>query len=64
MTIFDPGLILARKLAAPCSSPHVTRPAGAPTPLRGARILECLLVAAVVAMPLAAGVAVSVWWLS
>ena len=54
MTIFDPGLMLARKLAAPCSPPHATRPAGA-------RILDCLYLAAVVAMPLAAGLWVSTW---
>ena len=38
----DPGLRLARTLAAPCASPHVERPAGTPNPRRGARKLSIL----------------------
>lgn len=58
----DPGLVLARTIAAPCASPRVERLAGAPVPPRGARLFSMLgdlvLVVACV-LPL---LWLGVWW--
>ena len=58
----DPGLMLARKLAAPCASPHVERSAGTPNPRRGARkfsMLGDLVLVVTCVLPL---LWLGVWW--